>query len=74
MDIDFNSLDRETILNLYKKAKTQLRSALLQGEEWERIRQLERIFTDISIERHRRDRPEDFGNPAEYRRRMIHRR
>ena len=66
MDINFKYLNKDLIDHLYKKAQLALKKALLNAEDIKQIQQKERILTQIAIERHRKERPEDFGStPAE---------
>ncbi len=66
MDINFKYLNRDLLEHLYKKAQSTLKKALLNAEDIQQIQQKEKILTQIAIERHRKDRPEDFGcTPAE---------
>ena len=53
------------IQHLYVRAESALKAALLKGAEWEEIKEKENILTELAIQKHRNERPEDFGSPAE---------
>jgi hypothetical protein len=65
MEINFKYLNHEMIQHLYVKAESALKAALLKGAEWEEIKEKEKILTELAIQKHRNERPEDFGSPAE---------
>ena len=65
MEINFKYLNPELIKHLYVKAESALKAALLRGADWEEIKEKEKIFTEIAIQKHRNERPQDFGSPAE---------
>ncbi len=65
MEINFKYLNPELIKHLYVKAESALRSALLKGAEYEEIKEKEIILTEIAIQKHRQERPQDFDSPAE---------
>ena len=65
MEINFKYLNPELFKHLYVKAESALKAALLKGAEWEEIKEKENIFTEIAIQRHKSERPQDFGSPAE---------
>lgn len=65
MEINFKYLNPDLIKDLYVKAESALKIALLKGAEWDEIKQKENIFTEICIQKHRNERPQDFGSPAE---------
>ena len=66
MDINFNYLNTEQLTELYLKADKELENALINGADWEEIKDKRRIVTELAIELHKKRRPEDFGNtPAD---------
>ncbi|HEU0064379.1 MAG TPA: hypothetical protein VFQ58_05080 [Flavisolibacter sp.] len=66
MDINFNYCTTEEIANLLSKADYNLHEALLKGDDWKDIKEKRRIYTELSIALHRRQRPQDFGDsPAD---------
>ncbi|HEV7622209.1 MAG TPA: hypothetical protein VGO09_10760 [Flavisolibacter sp.] len=51
---------------MYNKAEAALKKALLNGDNINEIKDKEKIFTEIAIQRHRASNPEDFGEtPAD---------
>jgi hypothetical protein len=65
MDINFNYITTEELVNLYNKADYELKKALLSGDDWERIKDKRHIVTELAIELHRKIKPQDFGTPAD---------
>ncbi|HEV7620245.1 MAG TPA: hypothetical protein VGO09_00855 [Flavisolibacter sp.] len=66
MEINFKYLTKDLLDHLYFKADLALKNALLNGADFSEIREKERILTQISIERHRTERPDNFGKtPAD---------
>ena len=61
MEINFKYLNKDILEDLYKKAESVLKKALLNGDKWMDIKEKEMIFTELSIQRHRAAQPEDFG-------------
>lgn len=66
MDINYRYLRTDELEMFLQKAASELKRSLLNGADWENIRSKRQIYTDLSIELHRRIKPEDFGeSPAE---------
>ena len=66
MEINFKYLNSDLIKHMYVRAESALKAALLKGADLDEIKQKEKILTEISIQRHRSERPQDFGSPAEF--------
>jgi hypothetical protein len=66
MEIEYASLSTEQIANLFEKADKELKQALLDGSDWQDISDKRFRYTELSIELHKRKKPEDFGySPAD---------
>ena len=62
MDINFRYMSMEDLANMYLKADKELKEALLNGANWEDIREKRRIHTELSIAVNRMRSPEDYGD------------
>ncbi|MFL5788149.1 MAG: hypothetical protein ACJ748_08850 [Flavisolibacter sp.] len=64
--MEYTSLSTEQIASLFEKADQELKQALLEGAEWKEISDKRFRYTELSIELHKRKKPEDFGySPAD---------
>ena len=66
MEIEYASLSTAQIGQLFEKADEELKQALLEGSDWQDISDKRFRYTVLSIELHKRNKPEDFGySPAD---------
>jgi hypothetical protein len=64
--MEYASLSTEQITYMFQKADQELKQALLDGKEWKEISDKRYRYTELSIELHKRKKPEDFGySPAD---------
>ena len=66
MDINFNYCSTEEIANLLSLANKDLQQSLINGADWEELKEKRFVVTELAIALHKRQKPEDFGEtPAE---------
>ena len=64
--MDYTSFSTQQITMLFEKADQELKQALLEGSDWKDISDKRFQYTELSIELHKRNNPEDFGyTPAD---------
>ena len=62
----YASFSTEQLASMFEKADQELKQALLDGAEWKQISDKRFRYTELSIELHKRKKPEDFGySPAD---------
>jgi hypothetical protein len=65
MEINLSTFSLEDLRNMYERADSELKAALLSGAGWEEVQDKRRLVTELSIHLHKRTHRNSVSSPAD---------